>query len=335
MEVNEATKTVRMPYIEVVYKSESNLLNIGKYIDSLTYRDFEKDQSDELELRLKDSDGLFLGSYYPKKGSKISAKIGYTGEALLNCGTFTLDEIGFEDSDEGRYFSLRALAASINDKLREQNTKYYEAKTLIQIAKEIGNKHGFTVGGSQGFLKIPRADQYKESDLAFLRRIAEEHGYIFKITDTVLTFTKTESLEEAKPLSVIKPKDLTRLNLQDKTAKTYNSCKIQYYNPKKGKYINVVVKGSKKDVKNEVMKLDVKCQTKEQAIAKAKTALRAGQSTVEGSFRLKEGNRYCIAGCNFTLTEYGYLNGTYHIKSSEHTITLDNYECNGEVEKIA
>lgn len=328
-------KIIRKPYIEVVYKVNDKVVNIGKYIASLTYRDYEKDQSDELEIRLKDTDSLFITSLYPKKGSKISAKIGYTGEKLLDCGIFTIDEDTFEFSDEGKYFTLRALAASVNDKLRETVTDFYENKTLVQIAKEIGSKHGFTVAGSQGFLKIPRANQYKETDLAFLRRISEEHGYIFKLTDTVLTFTKAEALEESKPLSIIKPADIKNLTLNDTSVKTYTSCRIKYFSPKKGKYINVMVKGDKKDVKNEVMTLDIKCGSKEQAIAKAKAALKKGQTTVEGSMILKSGNRYCIAGCNFTLTECGNFNGKYHIKSSEHNITPDDYECSAEVTKIA
>lgn len=329
------TIIIPRPAVKIVYKTGSEDVNISKYLETLTYKDYEKDQSDELELRIKDSDNIFLNNLYPRKGAKISAKIGYTGDQLLNCGIFTVDEISTEDSDNGVYITLRALAASINAPLRERNTRYFIDKTLVQIAKWIGALHGYTVGGSEGFIKLPRVDQYKETDLAFLRRIAEEHGYIFKLTDTVITFIKAENLEESKPLSTLKKSDISYLTLNDTSAKTYNACSVKYYSPKKGKYLSVTVKGTKEDVKRETMKLDVKCQTKEEAIARANAALKKGQSTIEGDITLKRGNRYCIAGANFNLTEYGVLNGKYHIKSSTHTISADNYETSCEVIKVA
>lgn len=337
------TDTINSPivvpstYIEVLYSTGKESVNISKYIESLTYKDFEKDQSDELELRIIDKDGSFLNDAekYPQKGTKISAKIGYSGEKSLNCGTFTVDEIGLDSTDNGDILVIRALAASINAPLRQKNTRYFIGKTLVQIAKWIGSLHGYTVGGSEGFIELPRVDQYKESDLEFLRRIAAEHGYIFKLTDMLITFTKAENLETSKPLSVIQKADISSLSLTDTTAKTYNACSVKYYNPKTGKYTGVTVKGSKKDVKTETLKLDVKCQTKEQAIARANAALKTGQSTVEGSIALKRGNRYCIAGANFTLKEYGVLSGKYHVKTSTHTVSRENYETSMEVKKIA
>lgn len=326
---------VKKPYVEIIFIKKDVTLILGKYLESVRYTDYEKGQSDELELVLLDFEHHFFDDWYPQKGDKISAKIGFIGEQLLNCGNFTVDEISFDSSDEGDKCTIRALAASINNKIREKASKSYVSKTLIQIAKEIGAKHGFTVVGSQGFIKIPHASQYNETDLAFLNRISEEYGYIFKLTDTVLTFTKVESLEEAKPLKTLKKADITRLSLNDTSAKTYTACRVQYYNPKKGKYITYTEKGNKKDVKNEVLKLDVKCQTKEQAIAKAKAGLRNGQTTLEGSIEFKEGNRTAVAGANFNLTEYYKLNGKYHITQSSHTVTDENWNCSAEVKKIA
>ena len=107
-------ETIIIPKIktEILYKAAANDVDITKYIESVRYKDYEKDQSDELEIQINNKDGLFLQELYPRKGAKISARIGYTGETLLKCGTFTVDEISFEDSDSGEYLTLRALAAS-------------------------------------------------------------------------------------------------------------------------------------------------------------------------------------------------------------------------------
>lgn len=331
----EASIIVPSVRIEVLYSVGEESVNISKYIENLTYKDFEKDQSDELELRILDKDGSFLNDKYPRKGARVSAKIGYTTEPLLNCGNFTVDEIALDSSDSGDILAIRALAASINAPLRQKNTRYFIGKTLVQIARWIGSLHGYEVGGSEGFIELPRVDQYKESDLEFLRRIASEHGYIFKLTDNLITFVKAETLEASKPLSILKKADIRSLSLMDTTAKTYNACSVKYLSPRTGKYTSVTVHGNRKDVKTETLKLDVKCQTKEQAIARAKAALRTGQSTIEGTVSLKRGNRYCIAGANFTLEEYGVLSGKYHIKNSTHTVSPDSYEASAEVVKVA
>ncbi|MDD3236803.1 MAG: contractile injection system protein, VgrG/Pvc8 family [Candidatus Gastranaerophilales bacterium] len=328
-------ETIKKPYIEIIYNKKNITADISKYILSLTYTDYESGESDELEVTLNDNENLFKSSWQPQKGDKISAKIGYTGEELLNCGTFTVDEGTMDSSDDGDTYIIRTLAASINNKIREKNNKPYEGKTLIQIAKEIGKKHGFTVAGKEGFIKIPREAQRNESDLAFLHRLAQKYGYLFKLNDTVLTFTKMEALEETKALSTIKRNDIKHISLNDTSTKTYNACSVKYKNPKTGKMVSYTAKNAKDGVKAETLKINRKCQTKEQAMTVANAGLKNGQNTIEGSVDLKSGNSYFIAGVNFNLEDYFNFNGKYHITKSIHTVTPDDYSCNGEVKKIA
>ena len=44
---------------------------------SLTYSDFTENQSDELEIELKDNHRLFQNDWRPAKGDKINVQIGY------------------------------------------------------------------------------------------------------------------------------------------------------------------------------------------------------------------------------------------------------------------
>lgn len=329
-------ETIKKPQAILIYNDKDITLDISKYLISLSYSDYEKDQSDELSITLNDKENLFKTAWKPQKGDKIAAKIGYLGEELLNCGSFTVDENEMSLSDGGNIVTIRALAASINDKIREKNSKAYENKLLVDIAKEIGKKHNFRVVGSEGFIKIQRATQYNESDLSFLRRISAEYGYIFKLCDNLLVFTQIDTLEKTEPLTTLTLKDISTVSLRDTSTKTYTSCRVQYFNAKTGKYQSVTVKGDRQDVKKEVLKLNVKCQNKEEAITKAKAGLKTGQNTIEGSLTLKSGNRYFIAGANFTMTDgLGFYGGKFHIKSSTHEITHDNYTCSGEVYKIA
>lgn len=326
---------IKKPQIIIIYNKKNVTEDLSKYVKSVTYTDYEKDQSDELEIILKDDLDFFKGSWRPVKGDKIEAKLGYFGEKLLNCGIFTVDEAEMQDMDDGSTFVIRALAASINNKVRERCTKAYDNKTLIDIARIIGKKHGFTVGGSEGFLKLSRVSQCNESDLAFLARISREYGYIFKLTDDVLTFTKIEALDSAEPLSILSKKDISNITLTDSSTKTYNACSVKYVNPKTGKLTTFTYKSNKKDVKTETLKLNVTCSSKSQAEARAKAGLRNGSKTVSGNVELKYGNPFFIAGANFTLTDYKSFNGKYHIIQSTHTVTPESYNSSGEVENAA
>lgn len=332
--MEKITKKVKKPTVTIIYNKKNITQDISKYVVSLSYTDFEKDQADEINLILKDPDDKFKGNWQPAKGDKIQAKIGYTGEPTLNCGIFTVDEHELESSDDGDFVTIKALATSINSNLKEKNNKPYESKTLVQIAQEIGDRHGFNVAGSEGHVKVGRITQYNESDLGFLRRVSNLYGYLFKITDTVLTFEKLANLESAKPLSVITKKDITRLRLRDTSAKTYSACTVEYHNPKTGKLTSYTAHGTKTGVRNDILHLDTKCDSKQQAKTVADAGLKNGQVTVEGTVYLKSGNPYFIAGCNFTLKEYLNWNGKYHITQSNHEVTSDDWTVSGDVRRL-
>ncbi len=329
-------KVVKKPFIEITMNNKEVTHILNKYVLSVKYTDYLKGQADELEITLRNPDNLFNGDWYPTKGDKVSAKIGYAGDdKILYCGTFTIDEPEFSGGTEGDTATIKSLAASVKKSTREKCSKSYVNKTLIQIAQEIGKKHGFTVQGEEGFLKIDYVAQFDESDLAFLYRISEQYGYIFKITDDILTFTKLDVLEKSESLLTLARKDLASYTFTDTSTKTYKACRVQYYNPKTGKYKSVTVRGSKTDTKGDMLKIKEKFQTKAQAEARAKAGLRNGQKTVTGTISLKQGNPYCISGANCNLTSFALLNGKYKITQATHEVTPDCYSVSAEVEKIA
>ncbi|STD22374.1 Gene D protein [Enterobacter asburiae] len=59
----------------------------------MTYSDNIKSESDTIEVELDDTDGRWLDKWYPGKGDTLTLKMGYQGEKLLSCGTFSIDEI--------------------------------------------------------------------------------------------------------------------------------------------------------------------------------------------------------------------------------------------------
>ena len=324
-------KKVRRTKIIIQYNNQDITKNISKYIESVTYTDYEKDQSDELSLSLNDTDKFFQNDWRPVKGDKISAQIGYEDSPLLNCGTFTIDESEFTMSDDGEKLTIRALAASINEKIRESKSNSYRNKTLVEIAREVGDLRGYKVAGSAGFIKIPYEAQCECSDLVFLKRIAAKYGYIFKLTDNIISFLPAEELEKTDSLFTVSPFDIESLSLRDSATKTYKACSAKYLNPKTGKLVSYTEMSSRTYVKGETLHLKNKYATKAQAMRAAKAGLRNGSKAVEGSIDFAHGNPQAIAGVNFDLKLENSYDGKYHITQSTHTVTSESYKVSGEI----
>lgn len=324
--------TARKAIVEIKYESKNITRYIAPYLKSFTYKDYEHGQSDEIEIQLEDKDGLWQGDWYPQKGDTLSARIGYEGENLLNCGSFEIDEINFTYPSDTLVIS--GLATNIKKPVRQKNTAAYENKTLVDIAREIGKKHDFKVVGSQGFIKVGRVTQRQETDLAFLKRIAETYGYIFKIADKKLVFFKVDTLHAKSEILTLNKGDLTSASLTDKTSETYSACTVTYFDSKTKKTHTHTEKNPKVK-KGDTLKITERCESKSQAILKAKAALaRKNGNEVEGTITF-EGNTKAIAGVNTNLTGFRKLSGKYHITESEHTIYREGgYNCTCQVKKV-
>ena len=324
---------MRKPEVIILYNNKEITRDIKKYLMSLTYSDATENQSDELEIELKDNHKLFQNEWRPQKGDKISAQIGYKDETMLDCGIFTVDEPEFNMDDTGDTFKIKALAASVNEGIRQINSESFRNKTLTQIANKIGAKHGYKVAGNYGKIKIPYCAQVKESDIAFLKRISQEYGYIFKLTDKIITFIPAGNLNDAKPVNTFVKKDVTSLLLRDCSTKTYTSCSVKYLN-NKGILQTYTAKNNQKGLLNECLKLDIKCSNKTQARAIAEANLKKGAAAVEGSISFKRGQQNVIAGANIMLNLDNSFTGKYKIKKSTHTITSEDYTTSAEIEAV-
>ena len=316
------------PIFKIEYENKDITANISQNVLSVSYTDFEHGQSDEVEIQIEDIENLWKSSWYPSKGDSLKLNIGYAGEKLLNCGSFEIDELEFASPPDT--ISLKALAANIKKALRQKNSIAYENKTLRQIAQEIATKHNLKLVGSIKDVKIRRITQHKKRDLEFLKNLAEEYGYIFKISDNKLTFYETAKLKSAEPAIILTKQDLISFNIKDKTHNQYKSCEVNYHDPKSKKLVSSNIKGN--SAKGDSLKLHKKCENKEQAILKAKAGINKN-SPVTGNISLM-GNPHLVAGLNIELKGLYHLSGKYHIKQAKHTINrTSGYITEVEIEK--
>lgn len=304
------------PIFKIEYNQKDITKNVSNQVLNIEYTDYEHGQSDEITITFDDTQKLWQSSWIPAKGDSLRVFIGYEGEKLLNCGVFEIDEIEFATPPDT--LTVKALATGITKALRQNNSVAYENKTLKQIASEIAQKHSLTLVGEIEDVRVERITQNQERDLTFLKKLAEQYGYIFKIAEGNLVFYKTEKLIGADAAKILYRRDLTRITLSEKTSKNYKAVTVSYHNPKTGKKITATAK-NEKCVKGDTLKITERCENKQQALLKAKAALAKGNNTIEGSIDLV-GTPNLIAGLNIELKDLGYFSGKYHITQTRHFI---------------
>lgn len=309
---------VRIPEIKVTYEGTDITADIAPYLRRFTYNDVLSESSSDLSLELEDIDGNWLQDWYPKKGAVLTATIGYKGEEPLDCGTFELDD--FEFSFPPSIVTLGALATDVKLSLREKRTEAYEEQTLKGIAETLAGRHGLEVSGEIKEIKIERTTQDNQTDLEFLVRIAKEYNYLVKIENGKLIFWTQEELDKENPLFILDKTQIASLRVTDKRDGIYKACEISYQLGKEKEEL----KHTEEDPnikEGDILKIKEKCETQDQAVEKAKAALKKANSTqIEGTINL-EGLPDLLAGINFDLDGFGAFAGKYQVTEVTHTVT--------------
>lgn len=309
---------VRQPVWVLTYEKKDISAQIGPYILAVTYTDYLSGQSDELEVNLEDRDGRWRRGWFPQKGDEVSLSIGYLDEGpLVNCGTFQVDEIELNGPPDT--VSLRCLAAGVKASLRTTKTKAYENKTLREIAGEVAKAHSLTLVGTVPEIRISRITQKKETDLAFLKRLAESYGYVFSVRGTQLVWHDLGALDSADAIATIDRSQMKGYTFRSTSSKVYKSCQVRWWDPKAKKEVNHTFQATGVTT-GDTLKLNERCENRSQAETKAKAALRnANGGMLQGDVTI-EGDQRLVAGVNVTITGLDILDSTYQAIKSTHSM---------------
>lgn len=322
--------TVQRPTFIVVYEGKNITKDISPNVLSVRYTDKTEGESDDIEIAIEDSDGLWRSDWYPTKGDKIELSIGYDGN-MIGCGKFEVDELNLSGGGgRGDELAIRAIAAGVTTKLRTKQSSAHEKKTLRQVADTIAKNNGLTVEGQIMDITFDRVTQNNETDLEFLKRISYEYGHIFSVRDNKITFTSIYEIEKGEAVVSINRGDLKSYNFKDTTAKSFKDAKVSYHNPKTRKVVdqtyNLVERTNsdgvsyKEITKGDTLVIKTKAENSQQAREKAKAALyRANTKQQEGDIEIV-GSPLVIAGNNIEITGMGQISGRFHVEESTHVI---------------
>lgn len=310
------------PRVTILWAGKDVTGDITPYLIDVTYTDFMEGESDSIELSLEDMDGLWIGAWYPQFGDTIEAWVGYKDAGMLPCGTFEIDEIDFSGPPD--IVRVKALAAGVKRSVRTRNGRAYENTTLANIAATIARRNKLKLAGKIEKVEIRRVTQVYETDLVFLKRLAEEYGYSFSVRGGYLHFFKRADLKASKPVLVITRSDVTRYRARDKVHGVAAVATVNYHDPrsKKTRKHKVADKTAKTNARGtDELKVIARAESEEQAKLKANAAIDRQNEDQTGMSLTMPGNIKLVAGINATLTGFGRFDGKYTVTQSRHAFS--------------
>ncbi|NHQ81617.1 hypothetical protein HA051_08525 [Chromobacterium vaccinii] len=319
----------KRPVFFVQYEGKNITVDISRDFIRLVYCDKRSGEADELEISLENSHGRWSSAWYPEKGDRIVASIGYEGEAMLPCGAFEVDECELRGAPDE--ITIKALAAGITRAVRTRQTRAYNGQTLASIAGTVAQRNGLTLAGSPEPIPLSRITQNQETDLGFLRRVAERYGHMVAVRGEALYVAPHAAVDDRDAvLTIAQRSQLKGYRARDKTNAIYKGVTVAYLDPNTGKLVEHTehAKTAKRkrgdkvvEERPDTLKLNERAESKQQAVAMAKAALRdKNLRAVEGEFELV-GDPRLLAGNTLNLACLGKLDGDYLLSESRHTVS--------------
>lgn len=297
--------------LEANGKDVTNIIN--QDASKVSFHDEDGTQADEIKLTIE---GEFKRPQYK---DELKLWIG-TEKQMMYCGLFAVQN-STSKSGNTACIEISATAVDFNGDLKVKRSKSYENISIKQIASLIATRHSLDLKSDFDDIYIQHLEQTDESDLHFLKRMADEYNALFAIKNNSLIFKKKikgDKKNEDLPRYYLEKKDNTNIDIQSTNKEQYGSCVASWWDTKENKQKSVTV-GKGEPVKH------IKDSFESMADAKAK----AQASLQKANSKTKIGT---ISTSGFTLYAGGILvikgtledDGEYHIKTADHSLSTDS-----------
>jgi phage protein D len=316
---------VPTPKTIIVYEGKDITLAISPALIEISYTDNMEGESDSVEMTLEDTERRWQNQWYPSHGDVVNVQLGYLDSPLLPCGDFEVDEIELEGPPDT--IRIKALAAGIKRSVRTRNGRAFDQTTLEAIAKQVAERNKLTLDGTIETVNIARVTQVYETDLTFLKRVAEEYGYSFSIRGSKLTFFKRADLKKAAPTLTIHRQSVSSFRFHDKVHGVAAQGTASYFDPKTKEVKTATVEDPTAEGNAhsaDELKLNVRAEDEQQAKLKADAALDKSNEDQTGGSLTLPGEVRLMSGVNVTLVGFGKMSGKYTVTQARHRISRNS-----------
>lgn len=335
--------------VEITFDGTDITGSILPYLLSVVYTDNEEDETDDLQIKLQDRDGIWLTKWLndavdaaaasagPSTVLKIQCVIvrknwnGDGSDLVLDCGQFELDTVDL--SGPPAVVVLKATSLPFSSQIRQtEKSRAWESYTLSGIAAEMAASSGMAcLYESAGDPFYERAEQYKTSDIAFLSALCHDAGISLKATGNILVLFDQADYEAKGTVLTLKRGSgaYTKYKLDISSADTlYASCRVSYSDPATGVCVEgtAFVEDFDASAKNnQQLEVTAKVNTAAEAKVLAEKHLRLHNKYTRTATFTIPGNPNVVAGVTVALEDWGGWTGKYLVSQARHSVDGSGY----------
>jgi uncharacterized protein len=310
------------PAWQLWYQGINLTVALSSSVTSVSYHSKSEGASSESTIKVEDRNKRWQ-KRLPVKGDVVQLDIGYAGGLMVPCGLMQIDEVELEGPPD--VITLKGISAEITPDMRTHFSRSYEGQTLLGIARTIAGRHGYEVIGAPDDqdVTLRRVTQKHETDLGFLRRMANLYGYTFQISGKQLIFTPRTQLEEAASIKtvIVRGGPTEKYHFVTKTQQVYKRATVSYFDPATKEVVTATVEADPSVPTGDTLNIPERAQDGQDARAKAKAALHGNNMREVTGDLTVIGDPELMAGQNIDVLGVGQFEGRYHIEDAEHTLT--------------
>lgn len=263
---------------------------IKENLVSLTIVDYDGIKADTLDMTLTN----YIKRPEGEDEIKIWINDAYYGIFIVNT-TNTTDE---------NLLIVKATSANFHKRLKEKQNVSYAETSLKEIVAQVAEAHGLELNFDFDDIEYEMLIKEKESDLHFLKRLADKYDAIFSIKNQTLIFRKRD---ESFPEFVVDVRECKPWNVKHIARKKYASCTASWRDTKENATLRESVEEGE-----PVLQITGSYLSVEDARLAAKGALaKSRRETKEGHFSKK--GEYFSAGSTLLVVESLQDDGVYKI----------------------
>ena len=317
------TTKSRSVTVSITYKTKDITKDIAPYLTAFTFTDNAGSSSDDISFSLMDREGLWLDSWFPSKGDKITCSILADDLTALSlpCGVYEVDQIDY--SCPPKSITIKAVSTAVSKGMKsEKHSKAWENTGLKQIAADIANDHGLSLYFDADDVLIERREQITSSDLDFISALCDDFDLNVKVNEGKLIIYDDE-LNDSKQSSAEIQSDDTKLinwHFSTKAANIYKSANVSYHNAAKNQTFQAQETDDSVEGSERILNIHEYAENQAQAKTIArKKLLQANRREITGTITLMGDMRF-RAGSNITLSGFGAFDGKYSITKAVHSV---------------
>ncbi|MCU1730616.1 MULTISPECIES: phage late control D family protein [unclassified Pseudomonas] len=290
-------------------------------------------ESDDFELKIDDRDSALA---LPARGAELEVYLGYAGQELTRLGRYIIDEIDLNGPPA--VMELRGKACDMRGTGKSIRSGSWENVPLQRIVRDIAARNGWQPQCPVTTV-VPRVDQFNESDINFITRLARQYDCTAKIGDGGLLVLPRQGgvsgTGKALGVVTVMPRDVRRWKFHLKDRGSHGTVQTRHQDSKTGEQKVVEQKNDDKSVDNNAVFVDRHVYPNKSAAEQAAKARLAEFNRSTATVNLEMSGRTDVFAERMIRVE-GFkdgLDGEYLIDTVTQLFTATGWDtsvqCNG------